>query len=156
MSCKYSSLVVNIISEPQPPFDLQASNILPTAATIAWSTAPPNRDTPWGVVINYELILTEYAFRLPALTANTTMESFTFIELEEFNNYSVIIAAENRVGLGDFSIVLNFSTPQAGTKFDHKYNSSVHLTYFVSTRFSTDWSSSEPRWNTSNNNPHYS
>ena len=112
---QYSSLVVNIISEPQPPFDLQASNILPTAATITWSTAPPNRVTPWGIVINYELILTEYAFGLPALTANTTVESFTFIDIEEFNNYSVVIAAENQVGLGDFSIVLNFSTPQAGT-----------------------------------------
>ena len=120
MSCNILHLVINIISEPQPPFDLQANNILPTAATITWSTAPPNRVTPWGVVINYELILTEYAFGLPALTVNTTVESLTFIDIEEFNNYSVIIAAENQVGLGDFSIVLNFSTPQAGTEFDHK------------------------------------
>lgn len=113
MSRQYSLLTINLISEPLPPFDLQANNILPTAATIVWSTAPPNRVTPWGVVINYELILTEYAFGLPPLTANSTVESFMFTELEEFNNYSVIIAAENQVGLGDYSIVLNFSTPQA-------------------------------------------
>ena len=58
--------------------------------------------------------MTEFAFGLPALTTNSTVESFTFAELEEFNNYSVIIAAENQVGRGNFSIVLNFSTPQAG------------------------------------------
>ena len=125
MTLQYSLLVVNLISEPQPPFDLQANNIRPTAATITWSTAPPNRDTPWGVVINYELILTEYAFGLAALTANSTVESFTFSKLEEFNNYSVIIAAENQVGLGDFSIILNFSTPQAGRQ--HTFNTFDHI-----------------------------
>ena len=49
------------------------------------------------------------------------MESFTFTELEEFNNYSVIVAAQNEIGLGNYSITLNFSTPQAGKhalKFD--------------------------------------
>ena len=100
--------------ESQPPFNLQSSNILPTSAVITWSTPPPNRVTPWGVVFNYELILTEYAFGLPALTANTSVELYTYTGLEEFNNYSVVVAAENRVGLGDFSITLNFSTPQAG------------------------------------------
>ena len=70
--------------------------------------------TPWGIVFNYEIILTEYAFGLPNFVANTTTESYTFTTLEEFNNYTVVVAAENTVGLGDFSITFNFSTPQAG------------------------------------------
>ena len=68
--------------------------------------------------------MTEYAFGLAALTANSTVESFTFSKLEEFNNYSVIIAAENQVGLGDFSIILNFSTPQAGR---HTVDTFTHI-----------------------------
>lgn len=110
----YSSLVINIILESRPPFDLRASTVSPTAATITWSTPPPNRVTPWAIVYNYELVLSEYAFGLPILTVNSTIESFTFSELQEFNNYSVIIAAENQVGLSNFSIIFNFSTPQAG------------------------------------------
>ena len=94
--------------------------MLPTAATITWNTALPNRITPWGIVFKYELILIEYAFGLPPLTTNTTVESFTFTELEEFNNYSVKVAAENQVGLGDYSIMLNFSTPQAGRLFIYR------------------------------------
>ena len=82
-----------------------------------WRTPPPNRVTPWAVVSNYELILTEYGFGLPIVTENSTTESFTFAELEEFDNYSVIVAAENQVGLGNYSITLNFSTPQAGEHY---------------------------------------
>ena len=66
---------------------------------------------------NYELILTEYAFGLPSVNENSTTESFTFTDLEEFNNYSVIAAAENQVGLGNYSMILNFSTPQAGEHY---------------------------------------
>ena len=101
--------------ESLPPYDLRANNILPKSAIVSWSTPPPNRVTPWGVVFNYQLILTEYAFGLPAVTANSTVELYAFTGLEEFNNYSVIIAAENQVGLGNYSFTLNFSTPQAGS-----------------------------------------
>ena len=70
--------------------------------------------TPWGTVINYEIVLTEYAFRLPNFVANTTIQSYTFTSLEEFNNYTVVVAAENTVGIGEYSVQFNFSTPQAG------------------------------------------
>lgn len=103
-----------IFTEPRPPTDLQASNILPTTATITWQTPPPNRMTPWGIVINYEIILTEYAFGLANFVANTTAQSYTLTSLEEFNNYTVVVAAENTVGRGGYSVRFNFSTPQAG------------------------------------------
>lgn len=103
-----------IFTEPHPPTDLQASNVLPKSVTITWQTPPPNRMTPWGIVINYEIILSEYAFGLANFVANTTAQSYTFTSLEEFNNYSVVVAAENTVGIGDFSVQFNFTTPQAG------------------------------------------
>jgi hypothetical protein len=71
--------------------------------------------TPWGIVISYEIILTEYAFGLANFVANTTAQSYTFTSLEEFNNYTVVVAAENTVGRGGYSIQFSFSTPQAGT-----------------------------------------
>ena len=70
--------------------------------------------TPWGIVFNYEIFLTENTFGLPNLVVNTGTESYTFTALEEFNNYTVTVAAENTVGLGDFSVMFTFSTPQAG------------------------------------------
>lgn len=48
------------------------------------------------------------------MTLYTSNESYTFSLLEEFNNYSVVIAAENAIGIGEFSSMFNFSTPQAG------------------------------------------
>ena len=53
---QYSSLTVNLISESPPPFDLQASNVLPTTATITWNTPLPTRVTPWAIVYNLSLI----------------------------------------------------------------------------------------------------
>ena len=70
--------------------------------------------TPWSIIVNYRIVLTEYALGLPDFVANTTTNSYTFTTLEEFNNYTVVVAAENTVGLGDFSVIFNFSTPQAG------------------------------------------
>ena len=49
---------------------------------------------------------------------NTFDESFTFAALKEFNNYSVVVLAENEVGHGDFS-----------TMHIHFYNSSSWYMY---------------------------
>lgn len=70
--------------------------------------------TPWSIIVNYRIVLTEYALGLADFVVNTTADSYTFTTLEEFNNYTVVVAAENTVGLGDFSVRFNFSTPQAG------------------------------------------
>ena len=99
---------------PQQPTGLQAANISPTTATISWSVSLPSRVTPWSIIVNYRIVLTEYVFGLPDFIANTTTDSYTFTALEEFSNYTVVVAAENTVGLGDFSVRFNFSTPQAG------------------------------------------
>lgn len=89
------------------------TSVSPTEVTLVWQTPAPNQMTPWGVVFNYKIVLFEYAFGLSNMTLYTSNESYTF-PLEEFNNYSVKIAAENTVGIGEFSSVFNFSTPQAG------------------------------------------
>lgn len=105
---------MNLISAPQPPFDLQVINVSSTTATITWNTPTPTQVTPWGAVFNYEVALTEHRFGLPLETENTAVESFTFTGLEEFDNYSVVVAAENQIGRSDFSTRLYFSTRQAG------------------------------------------
>lgn len=48
------------------------------------------------------------------MTLYTSNESYTFSLLEEFNTYTVVIAAENAIGIGEFSSMFNFSTLQAG------------------------------------------
>ena len=100
--------------ESEPPFDLEVTSVSPTEVTLIWRTPPPNQMTPWGVIFNYEIVLFEYAFGLANMTLYTSNESYTFSPLEEFNNYSVVIAAENAIGIGEFSSTFNFSTPQAG------------------------------------------
>ena len=108
LCCKYLTL------EPQPPTNLQVGNILPTAASITWSISSPDRTTPWSVVFNYKIIVTEFTFGLPNFVANTSSQSYTFTTLEEFSNYTVVVAAENTIGISTFSTRFNFSTPQAG------------------------------------------
>ena len=109
---------------PQPPTNLQTGTILPKSATCTWSTLTPNRPTPWATVFNYRVVLIEYVFGLPRFTANTSVESYTFTALEEFNNYTVIVAAQNTIGLSEYSFTLNFSTPQAGMTI-------IIITYYV-------------------------
>ena len=116
----YSNYSMNLICfvllyvESEPPFDLEVTSVSPIEVTLVWQTPPPNQITPWGVVFNYEIIILEYSFGLPNMTLYTSNESYTFSPLEEFNNYTVKIAAENSIGIGGFSSVFNFSTPQAG------------------------------------------
>ena len=131
----------HLISEPQPPLNLQATSISTTIATITWST-PPTRATPWGTVFNYEIILTEHRFGLPMLTANTVVESFTFVGLEEFNNYSVVVAAENRIGRSDFSTRFYFLTLQAGKQNKNDLKTTI-IIHFSLDSFSTNCCSSE-------------
>lgn len=100
--------------ESEPPFDLKLTSVSPTEVTLIWQTPPPNQMTPWGVVFSYEIILFEYALGLPNMTLYTSNKSYTLFPLEEFNNYTVRVAAENAIGTGEFSPMFNFSTPQAG------------------------------------------
>ena len=99
----------NTLLGPDPPTNTQAFDIGASSATAAWE-APLSCE-----IESYNLILTEEQFSIsPVLiSVNSSIISYTFTELEEFNTYTLSVAAVNNVGVGSFSSV-NFTTLQAG------------------------------------------
>ena len=98
-----------------PPVDVKVSKVDSTTATFAW-LPPPAKDHN-GVISYYELFLVNEQFNISDTVVNSTNDSVTVTNLEEFANYSVTVSAATRVGLGPFSTPVLFTTLQAGVKF---------------------------------------
>ena len=62
------------------------------------------------------MILYELVFGLSDISINVTSLSYTLTGLEEYNNYSFIIAAATVEGIGPYSTRINFTTEE-----DRKY-----------------------------------
>ena len=104
-------------TEPHSPpsritFDIDSS----TEVTISWQ--PPPFEDRNGPILYYSLILTELVFDLGETYINVTSLSYTLTGLEEYNNYSFVIAAATQKGLGPYSTAFNFTTEE-----DREYNS---------------------------------
>ena len=69
------------------------------------------------------MILYELVFGLSDISINVTSLSYTLSGLEEYNNYSFIIAAVTVEGIGPYSTPINFTTEE-----DRKYNFYIALT----------------------------
>ena len=61
----------------------------------------------------------QFQFDIPDIRVNTTITSHTLTNLEEFNQYTVMVAAATQVGIGPFSSPMNFTTLDDGI---HKAN----------------------------------
>ena len=93
---------------------MQSLHITTTSAKLAWEAPASLLDTPISDVEHYELMVYEDQHNLPTIFANTTELHYLFTGLEEYINYTFEVAAVNRVGQGEYSVVFNFLTLQAG------------------------------------------
>ena len=82
-------------------------------ATITWQ--PPPFEDQNGVIVYYQIVALQFQFSMiPDIRVNTNFTSHTLTNLEEDNEYTVMIAAATQVGLGPFSSPINFTTLEDG------------------------------------------
>ena len=81
-------------------------------ATISWQ--PPTFQDRNGIIVYYQLIVSQSQFQIPNITVNANTTSHTLTNLEEHIEYTVVVAAATRIGVGPFSSVVNFTTLQDG------------------------------------------
>ena len=81
-------------------------------ATITWQ--PPTFDDQNGVIIYYQLIVSQSQFEIPNIVVNVNITSHTLTNLEEHVDYTVVVAAATQIGIGPFSLAVNFTTLQDG------------------------------------------
>ena len=100
-------------SDPHaPPQNVQILATTSTTATISW--LPPPDEHQNGRIVYYILIITDLGFGTSDVVLNSTAMSAMATNLQEFNNYSCIVAAATTVGLGPYSLPIKFTTLQDG------------------------------------------
>lgn len=62
----------------------------------------------------YILVLTDVGLNSSDVIINTTLTSYSFSSLEEYNVYSCVIAAATQAGLGPYSEPIRFTTQEDG------------------------------------------
>ena len=83
-----------------------------TSATISWF--PPGLNSRNGIIVYYILVLTDVGLNSSDVIINTTLTSYSFSSLEEYNVYSCVIAAATQAGLGPYSEPIRFTTQEDG------------------------------------------
>ena len=96
-----------------PPMNVQSSDIRERQATISW--LPPPFEDQNGIILYYQLVLTQNQFDIPDVIINTTTLTDTVTVLEEYTEYKFMIAAATSIGLGSFSSPMMFMTLPTGT-----------------------------------------
>ena len=100
-------------SDPHaPPQNVQTLATTSTTATISW--LPPPDEHQNGRIVYYILIITDLGFGTNDVVLNSTVKTAMATNLQEFNNYSCIVAAATKVGLGPYSLPIMFTTLQDG------------------------------------------
>ena len=100
-------------SDPHaPPQNVQTLTTTSTTATISW--LPPPDEHQNGQIVYYMLIITDLGFGTNDVVLNSTVMVAMATNLQEFNNYSCIVAAATTVGLGPYSLPVMFTTLQDG------------------------------------------
>ena len=103
---------LSLIEPHAPPSNIMFEVDSSTQATIMWQ--PPLFEDQNGPIIHYNLILSDLVFGLDDIDINVSSLSYTATDLEEYNNYSFIIAATTEVGIGPYSVPVNFTTEEDG------------------------------------------
>ena len=104
---------------PGRPENLQATVLSSSSASVQWQ-APPSTN-PQNLLLMYTLLLLDEQFGLPSITVdvNSSITSYTFTELEEFNMYTCSVYPVNEVGTGLPSSI-NFTTQEDGMYYSNK------------------------------------
>ena len=85
-----------------------------TTVSISWTAPTASNPNPLNNIQRYEIELSEDQFNISTIKENTTSTSITITGLEEYNTYKCKVAAVNSVGVGTFSVVVNFTTSESG------------------------------------------
>ena len=101
-----------------PPTEVQVTYVGRRKATLTWQ--PPTFEDQNGVIVYYQLIVSQSQFEIPDITVVANTTSHTVTNLEEHVQYTVVVAAATHIGVGPFSSAVNFTTHQDG-KLDHTY-----------------------------------
>jgi len=98
-------------SEPHaPPTSITVEVDGSTQVTISW--LPPPIEDQNGPIMNYNIIVSDLNFGLDDINVNTSNTSYTVTNLEEYNNYSFIVAAATEAGVGPYSSPIKFTTEE--------------------------------------------
>ena len=106
-------LVLLFYLVPGQPPNLRQTVLSSSSASISWRV--PATTNPHNPLLMYTLLLNEHRFGLPIVSVhvNSSVTSYTFMELEEFNTYTCMVHAINAVGTGLASSI-SFTTQEDG------------------------------------------
>ncbi len=82
-----------------------------TSISLSWF-APPERDQNGIISVYY--VRYRSVFYSTEEVVNTTNTSITLLDLEEFEEYSIAIAAATDAGIGPYSVDMVVTTAEAG------------------------------------------
>lgn len=103
-----------------PPSEVQITYVGKREATLTWQ--PPMFEDQNGVIVYYKLVVSQSQFEISDIIVNANTTSRTVTNLEEHVQYTVVVAAATRIGVGPFSSAVNFTTQQDGkTQFQMIY-----------------------------------
>ena len=109
MNYSYCDLLCS--SEPHaPPTSITVEVDGSTQATISW--LPPPFEDQNGPIVNYNIIVYDLTFGLDDIDVHTSSTSYTVTNLEEYSNYSFIVAAATVAGVGPYSSTIKFTTQE--------------------------------------------
>ena len=99
---------------PLAPSNIQLLAVDKTTATLMWTAPTPNINSPLSPIKSYQLILSTLQYGLSDRTVTVTTNFHKFVDIEEFTEYTCVVAAANGVGQGQFSSPFAFTTIQSG------------------------------------------
>ena len=99
---------------PLAPSNIQLLAVDKTTATLMWTAPTPNIESPLSPIISYQLILSTQQYGLSDREVTVTTNFHKFVDIEEFTEYTCVVAATNGVGQGQFSSPFMFTTIQSG------------------------------------------
>ena len=99
---------------PLAPSNIQLLAVDKTTATLMWTAPTPNINSPLSPIKSYQLVLSTLQYGLSDRTVTVTTNFHKFVDIEEFTEYTCVLAATNGVGQGQFSSPFAFTTTQSG------------------------------------------
>ena len=112
----YKCTFINIepTTDPHsPPRDIEVFNVGKRSVQVSW--IPPMLEDHNGPLAHYEIQFLQSQFdTIPTVAIRTVSLSASYFDLEEFINYTVVVAAATSSGLGPFSSPIAFITREAG------------------------------------------
>jgi len=102
--------IITIAGPSAPPQNVTTLVINSTSISVFWN--PPPFDDQNGVITSYRVIVTNQNTTVASATINST--SFVVNNLQEFQQYSIEVAAMTAVGIGPFSNPISDQTLEDG------------------------------------------